>query len=37
MAGHVETDQLGEPRPVAIVEAEPTCDVGAFERQSDDP
>jgi predicted outer membrane repeat protein len=31
------TDQRGEPRPVAILGAEPKCDVGAFERQPDDP
>ena len=27
------TDQRGEPRPVAILGAEPRCDVGAFELQ----
>jgi hypothetical protein len=27
------TDQRGEPRPVAILGAEPKCDVGAFEVQ----
>jgi hypothetical protein len=31
------TDQRGEERPVAILGAEPRCDVGAFERQTDDP
>jgi hypothetical protein len=31
------TDQRGEPRPVAILGPEPKCDVGSFERQSDDP
>jgi predicted outer membrane repeat protein len=29
----VDTDQRGEPRPVAILGAEPRCDVGAFEVQ----
>ena len=32
----VDTDQRGEPRPVAILGPEPKCDVGAFERQPDD-
>jgi hypothetical protein len=32
----VDTDQRGEPRPVAILGAGPMCDVGAFERQPDD-
>jgi len=31
------TDRRGEERPVAILGAEPRCDVGAFERQTDDP
>jgi len=30
------TDQRGEPRPVAINEPEPKCDVGAVELQPDD-
>jgi hypothetical protein len=32
----VTTDQRGLPRPVAILGPEPKCDVGAFERQTDD-